>query len=557
MEKQKIDFTDRIDGHAAVVAGLPLGTSAGYVVPPSGVAALPRFAPSSDAGRGVRRTVRRRLLKAAAEGRRDNSVLASGAKLVLSLYEGDPARYAQYVPKGAADPRAFRRVLGCGSPLGSVTPAIRTHEHQHVVHGGLTHCGSPWVCPECAAKLQTRRAEEIRTALDWAAGMEKSVAMVTLTFTHSRADRLADNVELFTRATRRWLRSSTVRNVKAAAGYSGAIRSSEATYGRAHGWHWHSHTLWMTERPLAPYADRLRAAWLRALAAEGAFDMDDEAAVAAATAHAFALDPLDDLSTPEGQARTVRAVADYLVKQASQQDAKAAREAGMAAEVAMSGTKLGRRTSRTPFQILKDALMLDPERPEFDDLYFANAALFIEYALATKGRQQLVWSPGLKALVGVEEQSDEALLEESEETGEIVWGLTRQHWSALRGAGVLQEYLKDIAPAGTRASVQAYFDALFAERGLPPVLSAADTKVIWERERAARATAYARYRSGCDHLRLDVEEKEAIRSDERMRLSAGYRARMAAKAAERAAAVLPRRRDFEYQLSLFTLPAVE
>ena len=556
MEKQKNDFTDCIDGHGAVAAGVALGTTAENVGPLSGVPEKPRFAPSSDAGRGVRRTVRRRLLKAAAEGRRDNPVLASGAKLVLSLQESDPARYAQYAPKGAADPRAFRRVLGCGSPLGSVTPAIRTRETQHVVHGGLTHCGSPWVCPECAAKLQTRRAEEIRVALEWCGAMEKDVSMVTLTFTHSRGDRLVDNINLFTRATRRWLQSSAVKKVKAIVGYSGSIRSSEATYG-AHGWHWHSHTLWITEKPLAPHADRLRAAWLRALATEGAFDMDDEAAVAAATAHAFALDPLDDLSTPAGRERTVHAVADYLVKMASQQDAKAAREAGMAAEVAMSGTKLGRRTSRTPFQILKDALMLDPERPEFDDLYFANAALFIEYALATKGRQQLVWSPGLKAMVGVEEQSDEALLEESEEDGEIVWGLTRAHWSALRGAGVLQEYLKDIAPAGTRESVQAYFDALFAERGLPPVLSAADTRVIWERERAARATAYARYRSGCDHLRLDAEEKQAIRDDERMRLSAGYRARVAAKAAERAAAVPPRRDDFEYQLSLFTLPAVE
>ena len=557
MEKQKIDFADRIDGHGAVVTNPPLGTSAGNVVPPSGAPKKPRFVPSSDAGRGVRRTVRRRLLKAAAAGRRDNSVLASGAKLVLSLYEGNPARYAQYAPQGVADATAFRRVLGCGSLLGSVTPAIRTHETSHVVHGGLTQCGSPWVCPECAAKLQTRRAVEIRTALDWAAGMEKSVAMVTLTFTHSRRDRLADNIDVFTRATRRWLRSSTVRNVKAVVGYSGAIRASEATHGRAHGWHWHSHTLWITEAPLAPYADRLRAAWLRALAAEGVFAMDDEAAVAAATAHAFALDPLDDLGTPEGRERTVHAVADYLVKMAGQQDAKAAREAGMAAEVAMSGTKLGRRANRSPFQILKDALMLDPERPEFDDLYFANAALFIEYALATKGRQQLVWSPGLKSLVGVEERSDEALLEESEEDGEIVWGLTRQHWSALRGAGVLQEYLRDIAPAGTRASVQAYFDALFAERGLPPVLSAADTRIIWERERAARATAYARYRSGCDHLQLDAEEKEAIREDARLRQSAGYRARAVAKAAARAAAVPPRRDDFEYQLSLFTLPAVE
>lgn len=557
MQKQKISFMDRIDGHAAVVSTRPLGTTARNVVPPMGVPEKPRFAPSSDAGRGVRRTVRRRLLKAAAAGRRDNSVLASGAKLVLSLYERDPARYARYAPQGMADTAAFRRVLGCGSPLGSVTPAIRTHETNHVVHGGLTHCGSAWVCPECAAKLQTRRAEEIRAALGWAAEMEKSVAMVTLTFTHSRRDRLADNIELFTRATRRWLRSSTVRNVKAAAGYSGSIRSSEATYGRAHGWHWHSHTLWITEVSLAPYADRLRAAWLRALAAEGAFDMDDEAAVAAATEHAFALDSLDDLDTPAGRERTVHAVADYLVKQASQQDAKAARETGMAAEVAMSGTKLGRRANRSPFQILKDGLMLDPERPELDDLYWADAALFIEYALATKGRQQLVWSPGLKAMVGVEERSDEALLEESEEDGEIVWGLTRQHWSALRGAGVLQEYLRDIAPAGTRASVQAYFDALFAERNLPPVLSAADTKVVWERERAARATAYARYRSGCDHLQLDAEEKEAIREDARLRQSVGYRARAVAKAAARAAAVPPRRDDFEYQLSLFTLPAVE
>lgn len=556
-KQKKTHFMDFFDGHAAIAARA-LGTTAGYVVPPLEVAAGAAsavFRPAEPAGRRVRRTVRRRLMAAAHDQRRDNAVLASGARLVLSLTEHDPARYAGYVQDGKPMP-SFKRVLGCGSPLGSVTPAIRTMETGTVVHGGLTHCSSPWVCPECAAKIQAKRGEEIRTALNWAAAMEKSVAMVTLTFTHSRGDRLADNIELFTRASRRWLRSSTVRNVKAVTGYSGMIRASEATYGAAHGWHWHSHTLWLTEESLAPYAERLREAWLRALAAEGAFTMDDAAAVDAARQHAFALDPLDGVQDAAAQERTARAVAAYLVKMAAQQESEAERAAGMANEIAMSNTKLGRKRNRSPFQILKDALMVDPARVDLDDKYFADCALFIEYAIATKGRQQLVWSPKLKALVGLEDKNDETLIDESEEDGEIVWGLTRQHWSALRGAGVLREYTKEIAPAGTLESVQKYFDVQFAGKELPRVLDAEQTKVIWEKERAARAAAYARYREGIAP-KLIGEEKDAVRHDARLRENRGYRRYVAKKTAERRAAIPPRRSEYCCQMTLFTLPTVE
>jgi len=57
-------------------------------------------------------------------------------------------------------------------------------------YGGLATCGSVWVCPQCAAKIATGRADElaqVMRAVDAAGG---SAVMLTLTMRHSRGDRL-------------------------------------------------------------------------------------------------------------------------------------------------------------------------------------------------------------------------------------------------------------------------------------------------------------------------------------------------------------------------------
>ena len=101
---------------------------------------------------------------------------------------------------------------------------------------------------------------------------------------------------------------------------------------------------------------------------------------------------------------------------------------GAAEELALGERKKG-RLGRTPFQLLQDYA-------EGGD---ANAgALFTEFAKVFKGRRQLVWSRGLKALAGIEEKSDERIAEEDAKRAEeaesetLMGSFDRLEWRGLR-----------------------------------------------------------------------------------------------------------------------------
>jgi hypothetical protein len=58
--------------------------------------------------------------------------------------------------------------------------------------------------------------------------------------------------------------------------------------------------------------------------------------------------------------------------------------------------------------------------------------LFREYAEATKGRQQLAWSPGLKKMYAIAEQSDDEIVAQAEEDAILLALITSDDWRAIR-----------------------------------------------------------------------------------------------------------------------------
>ena len=90
---------------------------------------------------------------------------------------------------------SLRRVRNCGVPLdpeGGVTLAVTSNADgtRTAGYSGLASCGSVWCCPQCAAKIATRRADErskVMRAVDEAGG---SAFLLTLTMRHDRGDRL-------------------------------------------------------------------------------------------------------------------------------------------------------------------------------------------------------------------------------------------------------------------------------------------------------------------------------------------------------------------------------
>ena len=93
--------------------------------------------------------------------------------------------------------------------------------------------------------------------------------------------------------------------------------------------------------------------------------------------------------------------------------------------------------------------------------------MFIEYAINTKGRQQLVWSKGLKDLVGVEDKTDDDLVIEQVEDAFDVAGLLPDHWTILNYNEDLGKMLH-IAKTEGYDGVAKYFEPYNVPKPLTP-----------------------------------------------------------------------------------------
>jgi hypothetical protein len=287
-----------------------------------------------------------------------------------------------------------------------------------------------WSCPVCAAKIQERRREEIAKAIDWTYENKLQPVLVTLTFPHRVWHGLGELLERQADALHRLRAGAPWSRLKAAAGYRGLIRSLELTHG-ANGWHPHTHELWIVRADQdagqlrAKVLDRWEAACIRA----GLLDPTDAAAVAGFREHA--VDVKGNCSA-----------SDYLAKQDD------SRHWGVDRELAKSSTKAGKAKGMHPFGLLALAAT-DAEA----------GRLFASYSLTVRGKRQIFWSRGLKALVGVEDLSDETLAEQEREDADTLGKLDSDDWCTVRQAGARAAVL-DAAEGGGWPAVQALLDRL-------------------------------------------------------------------------------------------------
>jgi hypothetical protein len=86
------------------------------------------------------------------------------------------------------------RVRRCGlerdPEAGSTLVISERPEGRRAGFEGLVTCGSVWMCPVCAGKVASRRAEELATVLDTVHAGGGSAFMLTLTIRHTAGDRL-------------------------------------------------------------------------------------------------------------------------------------------------------------------------------------------------------------------------------------------------------------------------------------------------------------------------------------------------------------------------------
>lgn len=285
----------------------------------------------------------------------------------------------------------------------------RSVEQGHAHFKGLQTCASVWHCPVCAARISERRRAELEAAIAVHRARGGDVVLVTVTNSHHRGDRLADLLAGQEKALHRFRSARASRAIWEAAGVVGMIRALEVTHGR-NGWHPHYHFLVFVHQgasadqggggrsPTAPARPERALAFLREVLSARWRECCQAAGL-----------PLPDL-------------AHGVDVRGGQWAARYASKWGLEQEMTKAHLKRGKGGGRTPFDLLREAFETGEVEP---------CQRFQEYARHFKGKRQLVWSPGLKALLGVGEITDQELADHVDEESEFLGRITVLEWKRI------------------------------------------------------------------------------------------------------------------------------
>lgn len=313
------------------------------------------------------------------------------------------------------------RVAQCMQHCGSGGVEIVQGENGVASFRGARACGSVWSCPICSYKIANERRGELNKLLVWAREKEYVPVLLTLTMRHGFGDALAESLRVLKAAKKRLHQSHSWLKVKEY--LVGHVTATEVTYG-ASGWHPHYHVLMVlrceSEDLAIEVLEGARGAWLAALQANG-HDCN---------AHGFQV---------QGASEADRYISKW----------------GPAEELTLSGAKQGRLKGLSPWELLA----------AYADGDAAAGALFASYAYTFQGKRQLVWSPGLKDLIGlVEVEDEEAANADEEPEGVTVAVVESTLWRKIAYRS-LQVTLLEVVEGEGAAALQAYLARLRSQFG--------------------------------------------------------------------------------------------
>ncbi len=268
---------------------------------------------------------------------------------------------------------------------------------QKAFYGGLMVCGLVWICPVCASKISERRRKELKIASNSYLGGGGNLNMLTLTFGHSKFDKLEESLKALGQAVLKFRSGKRYEVLRKDLGFEGSIRAFEITYG-VNGWHPHIHILIFHKHEIEgwereDYKNQFYELWSAACEKYG---------LKTSREHGLKLDNATEASSYIGK------WGDMVEKSWS-----------IDSEMTKSNIKKGREESLTPFDFLRKVV-------EDGDLEYATQ--FQEYAGAMKGKTQLYWSRGLKQRFRIEEKTDEDIAKAKEEPADLLGRLDWKDW---------------------------------------------------------------------------------------------------------------------------------
>lgn len=289
---------------------------------------------------------------------------------------------------------------------------IKVWKHQNTgkaFYSGLNVCGSVWTCPVCASKISERRKIELEQAFKAHKNEGGQVAMLTLTFKHSRDDVLKDILDRFTKALAKFRSGKRYNKIREKMNMIGSIRSFEITYSNRNGFHPHVHLaiFYKNKVILSDIQEEMFELWSNAC-------------------KKFDLYTIEDVGL---DLRYANSVNDYLAKHGW----------SIESEMTKSNVKKGRLESLTPFDFLRKYYETE------NGMYLS---LFKEYAEGTKLKRQLSWSNGLKSMFVIEEKTDEQLAKEKTEQADILGLIDYDIWKRILRHDLRSKLLDNVEQIG-------------------------------------------------------------------------------------------------------------
>lgn len=289
------------------------------------------------------------------------------------------------------------------APLKETVEVHKAKEGKTAFYKGLQVCGSVWMCPVCASRISEERKRELLAGIQ---AWHGSMVMVTYTLSHNRSMKLFDIISAELEAYRALKSGGAFMALRDEYYWHGSVRSLEITYG-ANGWHPHIHELVFVSNGKTKildsvYTGGLKGAifrhWKKALNHKG---------YGADFTHGL------DVTTAKDT------VADYVAKWGKEPINP---EWSVSAEIAKQPVKQARKGGLTPTAILFDYGEGVPGMRE----------LWREYAYAMKGRNQLVWSRGMRDELGIgKEKSDGELAADVPASSILLASLNKEQWKII------------------------------------------------------------------------------------------------------------------------------
>lgn len=262
-------------------------------------------------------------------------------------------------------------------------------ERQKANFGNLQRCGSVWNCPICSMTITENRRKELSLGLSNWTNSGGFCYLVTFTNAHHKGDCLQSLIDGQKKAfVKFWSQRKVVKGLSDF-GYVARIVATEVTYSNNNGWHPHYHMIFFCS--CAVCTNTLQAFLVQ------------EWIIACAKSKLKAPNLINGVDVRDGT---------YAAKYVSKW--------GLEHEVTKGHLKKGLKGSLTPFDLLRECSDNAQYKP-----------LFKQFADVFKGRRQLVWSRGLKALLCIAEKTDEQLIKETDEKSVEVNELAHIIWELI------------------------------------------------------------------------------------------------------------------------------